>query len=104
MSKIGQRRKQNARLQDIRDARHRQEQDWLRYEQREKSRERLRTILIFVWLLLCFLGAYFIGNENGVLVWAGLSGFGLIAAYHVHGLWLERRAGRRSSPSSGGKN
>lgn len=104
MSKIGQRRKQNVRLKEIQDARHRQEQEWLLYEQREKSLERLRTILIVAWLMLCLLGGFFIGNENGVLVWAGLSGFGLIAAYYLYGLWLERQAEKRSAPSSGGNN
>ncbi|HLF98061.1 MAG TPA: hypothetical protein VI457_13035 [Methylococcaceae bacterium] len=96
MSKIGQRQKQNVRLKEIRDTRHRQEQEWLLHEQRETRLERWRMILIFVWILLCFIGAYFIGNENAVLVWAGLSGFGMIAAYYLYGLWLERKAGKGS--------
>jgi hypothetical protein len=90
MSKISQRRKQNVRHREIQDARHRQEQEWLLHEQKEKSLERLRTILIVLWVLLGFLGAVVIGDESGVLVWAGFSGFGLIAAYYLYGLWLER--------------
>lgn len=98
MSKIGQRRKPNVHRKEIQDARQRQEQDWLFHEYKENSLERLRKTLIFVWILLCFLGAYFIGNENAVLVWAGLSGLGMVAAYYVYGLWLwlERQAGKGS--------
>ena len=102
MSKIGQRQKKNARLKESQNARHRQEQEWLLYERQEKSLERLRTLLIFAWLLLCFLGAVFIGNENAILVWAGLSGIGLIAAYYLYGLWLERQRGKLDAPSSDG--
>lgn len=104
MSKIGQRRKQNVRHREIQDARQRREQEWLLYEQQEKGLERLRTLLISAWLLLCLLGGVFIGNENGVLVWAGLSGFGLVAAYQIRSLWLARQAEKPHGPSSGGGN
>lgn len=102
MSKIGQRQKKNARLKEIQNARHRQEQEWLLHERKEKSLERLRPILILLWVLLGFLGAVVIGNENAVLIWAGLSGIGLIAAYYLYGLWLERQRGKLDAPSSDG--
>jgi hypothetical protein len=93
MSKIGRRRRQNTRLKDMQDSRHRQEREWLLHESREERLERLRTILISVWLGLCLMGAFLIGDDNGVLVWAGLSGVAMIAAYYLYSLWLERRAG-----------
>jgi hypothetical protein len=104
MSKIGRRRKQNTRPREIHNARQRHELEWLLYEQREKSLESLRTPLVFAWLFLCFLGAFFIGDQDGVLIWAGSSAIALILVYQLRGLWLTRQAEKQTgtTPDDGG--
>lgn len=68
----------------------RKELEWIYSEANEQKLEKLRNGLIFTWLACCFAAAYFLTEQQAMVIWAGGAGVALVLGYQVWAMWLEK--------------
>ena len=95
MSKRNPNTRRHEKIYQIQDQHRRQELEWRYSEEAEAHLEKVRNVLISMWLGVCFVFAYFLREEQAVIVWAGGAAVLMVVAYQARSIWLSREMDKR---------